>query len=290
MRLGCLVMMSAAAGAAGPLRWLHFPKAGQSLRTALVRAACGERVGNATFGAAGTAELRVRCCPDACARLACPDLDARTFFAHKPLAAGEAATKRVVAMFREPRARILSAYHDGRHAYGRAAKDLGTASPREFAAAAGLSGCATKMVLGYKCAESVDPALLDVDRAVARLRNFAFVGLTARWAESLALWHATLGGATLASELYDTHHGGRRHDVGVLGAYADPLDDALYDAAVAIYKERIRARNATAPVPPPPPPREPPPQPRRKRCFCLAAGKPCRRGAFTGRTAGAGKT
>ena len=283
------------------LRWLHFPKAGQSLRTALVRSGCEGVMANATFGSTGDSELRVRCCPGGCARVACDGLDLRTFFAHKALQRGETASKRVVAMFREPSRRIASAFFDGKHAYGLETPGIeAVASPADFARFPGIAGCATKMLLGRKCAANATTAtntstgapLLDVDEAKRRLGQLAFVGLTDEWEQSLRLWHATFGGGKpSASELENTHLGrfrGARYDDALLGGFRDVADAALYAEAKRLFEARLDAFGLSKRPPSPAAPGDaassarPPAKRDRKRCYCTQKAPACRPGAFRG--------
>ena len=112
-----------------------------------------------------------------------------------------------------------------------------------FARTPGLSGCTTKMVTGTKCA---DPAggPPDVAAAVARVRAFAFIGLTDRWEESLCLFHSWYGGTTQPYELANNRPsafgGGREREQDGTGIPPD-VDAALFAGATVIFDARIEA-------------------------------------------------
>lgn len=153
-------------------------------------------------------------------------------------------------MFREPRSRALSAYNYFvmRHAappqpppvsfaaYARMTR--GTATAMLAGQAHGLE-CASGLMPGAKaprhlwapCSNASRPRP-DVATAIARLRGFAFVGLTDEYARSVCLMHAMFGGPCLAIDLENTNpalrgNGSLRHAQPV----DDPYDAALYAAA-----------------------------------------------------------
>ena len=121
-----------------------------------------------------------------------------------------------VAMLREPRSRLASAFF----MKGKADKCMGieqhaslpkkvttelcarfrslpeAAALREYARRAEVRNVQTKMILGvYRYADRPDESL-DVGEAIRRLREcFPFVGLQERWGESLWLFSRTMRGA-----------------------------------------------------------------------------------------------
>lgn len=102
---------------------------------------------------------------------------------------------RLVAMFRRPAQRILSAFLDDRHAWGlvksqRATMRREATSAARFARFPGIAGCMAKMLAGHQCASRVE--LADgavVSRAISLLQSerFAFVGLVDEWATSVRI-------------------------------------------------------------------------------------------------------
>ena len=73
-----------------------------------------------------------------------------------------------------------------------------------------VAGCATKMVLGFACHQVMRLTDNHVKQACAKVLSpaaFRFVGVTELWAESIALFHAVLGGATAPAELLNTRPG-----------------------------------------------------------------------------------
>lgn len=67
----------------------------------------------------------------------------------------------------------------------------------------GIRGCMTKMVLGYNCANRVKLTTQDLEQAKRIVRSqFAFVGLTEQWEESVRLFHGMHGGRMFADELF----------------------------------------------------------------------------------------
>ena len=97
-----------------PLRWLHIPKCGRSFRATLLALLChqplasGHRPRDAIVREAA-------CAPDARAERRAPWLPGK-LSGHQPLRPGD--EPRAVAMFRLPAQRLISAFHDARHAHG----------------------------------------------------------------------------------------------------------------------------------------------------------------------------
>lgn len=110
-------------------------------------------------------------------------------------------THRVVGMFRDPRSRAIALYRSVLPRWPRAE------APTFAAFAARIVGSVTRMLAGQAAGDTCDfprecapRALPDVDRALAQLRRFAFVGIAERWRRSACLLHALLGGACRAHE------------------------------------------------------------------------------------------
>ncbi len=299
-----LVLLAASAAAlcwpaadetdAKPLFWLHAPKTGSSLREFLVDYSCGPNDERHRTQAAADLALTRRL--ERCARNASRyQFDEKSFKYHKsffpkfedgtrrkrrngargaqewtrggdaPYATSNKCAHAGVAIFREPRARLASAFF----MKGKDSKCMGLATHpglpkkvttelcarfralpetealREYAKRPEVRNVQTKMILGiYRYADRAD-ASLDVAEAVRRLREcFPFVGLQERWGESLWLFSRTMRGAAPFSAeraAINTRPGAYdREMVRNLGDYAD-RDTELYAAAVQIYEERLAA-------------------------------------------------
>jgi hypothetical protein len=283
------------------VRWLHVPKTGTAFATALFHYMCPRAPPQAAY-ANGTSprwppvELKpfynrnVSGCGDCsgyrraaipgsqcicgvtnCGLLAngtlgdrLPSLPCVHHPARYPQDAGK-----LVAMFREPRARLLSTFRflqasmrakpyefsgiarrlgifnvytklpDAYNEYMAAARGVNRTTPVEWLvrtrdAALRLSAAQSRLVLGIDLKMPFDSRslakLLGVpgrERLAARLRLFAFVGLTERWSDSLCLFHALLGGRARAAEL-----GRARSTDGVADASADTSLTARFERAV----------------------------------------------------------
>jgi len=159
----------------------------------------------------------------------------------------------IVAMFRQPEQRLLSAYHDHqwrtRHSWYRWSKVPGDA--REFAQV--VQGCATKMIARQtlfhgihdnpcKGPSSSPVTKAESDLAVQRLREgFGFVGLTDQWDLSVCLFHVKFGGDCHSTEFSTTRMGrnssGTQHDTSELQGFKDKADGRLFEEAVRIFEE-----------------------------------------------------
>jgi len=161
----------------------------------------------------------------------------------------------IVAMFRQPEQRLLSAYHDTvwrtSHSWNSTIRE-----PRDaldFAEV--MQGCETKMIARQTEFNDADsnpcfgppspPATEDEsDLAVQRLREgFAFVGLTDEWDISVCLFHAKFGGDCHAIEFVDSRLGAGRgdtdskHNTSELHGFEDKVDGRLFEEAVRIFDE-----------------------------------------------------
>ena len=115
----------------------------------------------------------------------------------------------------------------------------------EFYARGGscVTGCQTKMVLGYGCHQQMLLTAERVKTACAMVlspASFRFVGITELWSESIALFHAALGGATAPAELLNTRPGAAEaaangHEAGaeptLLAHPNEAADNQLYECA-----------------------------------------------------------
>ena len=279
---------------AKPLFWLHAPKTGSSLREFLVDYSCGPNDERPRTQAAADLALTRRL--ERCARNASAlPFDEKSYKYHKsffpkfedgtrrkrrngargaqewmrggdaPYSTSNKCAHAGVAMLREPRSRLASAFF----MKGKADRCMGIeqhaslprkvrtelcerfrALPaaealREYARRAEVRNVQTKMILGvYRYADRAD-ASLDVGEATRRLREcFPFVGLQERWGESLWLFSRTMRGAAPFSAeraAINTRPGAYdREMVRHLDDYVD-RDTDLYAAAVKIYEERLAA-------------------------------------------------
>jgi hypothetical protein len=241
-----------------PVRWVHVPKCGTTMIVSILHYACARQLPawHLTYMVLLGNEPALRLAHALGLRreagrpgLACDGALELPFLGHVPVASRET---RLVAMFRRPGQRIISAWADRRHADGmdrqvrqRMPSNISVA---DFARFEGTAGCATKLLTGSRCAASVAVDDRRVGRAVALLRSerFAFVGLVERWDESVCLFHATMGVGTspIVGELGHFGHSAAStragvHDEGALGGFVDAADERLYAAARAIFEARL---------------------------------------------------
>ena len=106
-----------------------------------------------------------------------------------------------------------------------------------------VTGCQTKMVLGGGCHQQMLLTAEHVKTACAMVlspASFRFVGITELWSESIALFHAALGGATAPAELLNTRPGAAEaaangHEAGaeptLLAHPNEAADNQLYECA-----------------------------------------------------------
>ncbi len=283
---------------AKPLFWLHAPKTGSSLREFLVDYSCGPPARPESPRSRAAADLALTRRLERCARNASAprQFDEKSYKYHKsffprfedgtrrirrngargaqewmrggdaPYATSNKCAHAGVAIFREPRARLASAFFMkgrdqkcmGFQTHASLPKKVTTAlcerfralpeaeALREYAKRPEVRNVQTKMILGiYRYADRPDDSL-DVGEAIRRLREcFPFVGLQERWGESLWLFSRTMRGAAPFSAeraAVNTRPGAydRATAVRHLDDYVD-RDTELYAAAVQIYEERLAA-------------------------------------------------
>ena len=180
------------------------------------------------------------------------------FAGHEPVSARDLSRGGLVAFFRRPAQRLISAYLDNRHAWGLRASErssLRTAAPTiaAFARYPGIAGCATKMLAGFDCAANV--SLRDgtvLQRALTRLRSnaFAFIGIVEEWEASVCLLHRTLPGYSqplIAAFRHLGHSVNSHRDIPWLppsardGEYNESVLEGFVDAAdERVYQEARR--------------------------------------------------
>ena len=149
-----------------PIRWLHIPKCGATMGVSVLGYACPAEL--PSWHVAGMAmrggRIDVRMARSVGARHAhrgsrCGGRLLLPFDGHQPLSARDRRQGGVVAMFRRPSQRIISAYLDNYHSWGLPARLRRTIKSRAptiaaFARFPGIRGCMAKMLAGYHCADA----------------------------------------------------------------------------------------------------------------------------------------
>jgi V8-like Glu-specific endopeptidase len=125
---------------------------------------------------------------------------------HIPLPLILHSRRRALTMIRHPLRRLQSAFTHERHHVGMdpddAWKVMSTTTVEGYARFPGIAACQTKMILGHGCASNVLVTKDDALTAMHVLEHaFVFVGVTDRWNQSVALFHAMYGGAVQPFEL-----------------------------------------------------------------------------------------
>lgn len=131
------------------------------------------------------------------------EFDHRNVFSnHFPLPLDAERTEGVgpVALFRDPRKRLVSAWNNNKHSYGCSGKmrkrlEAEAQNLSSFVAFPGIIECQTKMLVGKTCANDVKVTDAMADEAKRRLtKKMAFVGLTEMFNASVCLFHHMFGG------------------------------------------------------------------------------------------------
>mmetsp|Transcript_20996 Transcript_20996/g.41596 ORF Transcript_20996/g.41596 Transcript_20996/m.41596 type:complete len:308 (+) Transcript_20996:217-1140(+) len=240
------------------LLWMHIPKTGTSFYLTLQHDQCYDRWPNNTSPESiqvqkGKAFIRGFNC------------NVETV-GHGPLARN-IPNYRVVAVFRNPKARIISSYADSMHHEGMSKgswsllqdkirlarerqckknKDKGcwfSAGLAVYANDSTTKGCVARTMSGAWCMDdTVVPTQAMADAAVLRIRDFAFVGIFEEWNEMIQKFSRLRGHPpTHVGELDMIHVRPGKYSLGstaCMDGYFDPYDQAIYDAAVTINKER----------------------------------------------------
>ena len=117
----------------------------------------------------------------------------------------------------------------------------------------GLRGCMTKMILGRQCSERYKITIADLQEAKRIVRNeFAFVGITERWDESIRLFHGMHGGKMFSDEMFARYRDSPKAVENVRKALEnsyDYFDEEIYDTALEVFERQkkellIRVRNS----------------------------------------------
>ena len=194
--------------------WIHFPKAGTTFATTLygylctARNASGPPALNAVCSWCGTAGKQnhggLQWDPKTWpiipfeAEPYCDwniSLNPRRVFSNHFSVPRENAGS-LVALFRDPRKRLVSAWNNNKHSYGgnRAVIEAAQNLP-DFINAPGIQSCQTKMVIGDGCSGTRQLKDGDMELAKQMLSDkFQFVGLTEAFNASVCLFHHMFGG------------------------------------------------------------------------------------------------
>lgn len=239
-----------------PLFWVHVPKTGSSFLNTIVThdGICP----NLPDGEYVTPQM-IRANPYAGEQFTekygnesyCSGLDESFTFKHCGISKYNSTTRKGhgVIMLRDPKQRLISQYiHDQT-----VASPIFPKTPEFKLYARKTKGMAVKMLAfddaRGSCTHFVTNATLTtqhVELAKSRLRtDFAFVGLTDRWEESICLFHAMFGGPCRDLEFANVRPGAEnKHDLGynvsAYGDVGDEFDEPLYGEAVEIFESQLQ--------------------------------------------------
>ena len=124
-----------------------------------------------------------------------------------------------------------------------------------YASSREMLGCVARTLTGRGCSqEDANVTLADSARAVERLETFKFVGVHEDWNTTIESFHAVLGYPKSTLGPFDFAHlritQSEKKPVvpdAFKAAYADPYDQPIYDAAVALYCRRFRVQRLGTP-------------------------------------------
>eukprot|EP00049_Salpingoeca_infusionum_P008455 m.139582 g.139582 ORF g.139582 m.139582 type:complete len:481 (-) comp14018_c0_seq2:321-1763(-) len=145
----------------------------------------------------------------------CATRPASNFQSHFPLKEKhlEFRNGTTLAMFRDPRRRLLSAFNHGRHAFGMSAEQREllvktTHTLEAYAVFPGIQSCQTKMLLGLTCGHYVKLTEEDFDKATQlAATTLGFIGIVEYWDLSVCLFHAKFGSVLDSTELQNLRPG-----------------------------------------------------------------------------------
>jgi hypothetical protein len=178
----------------------------------------------------------------------------------------------VVMLMRDPLQRILSGYYNDLHdcwslrrkhhcrtsettglyrcdgdtetADGRNLRDPRTISPVDYGKC--VENCSANMLTGRQCSHQ---GSVDVEGAVNKIKEMAFVGLSEEWSLSVCLWHKKFGGRMLSAEFQQEGRGdmmdvlggsGKYNKHTLLGRWRPRGELAVYEAAVSRFWKEIK--------------------------------------------------
>ena len=172
-----------------PVLWVHVPKTGSSFANTVFRMACKKLPdwasirtnNNVSTGSAGRLVPYFSRCFHKEVKTCSLEGGANRNTAHHPLQKTKFDSKRVayVTMLREPASRLVSGFHHNFHDCGNCTKKT---TLIEYATA--TAGMYTDYFAGTD----------SVETAIARIQQFAFVGLMEYWDLSICLYHHLFGG------------------------------------------------------------------------------------------------
>jgi len=245
-------------GQEGELVWMHIPKTGSSFIFPFISVLC-PRLSEQVYKKAASLEAdeatrTLACHCQECGCSSCPNSW------HTPYN-NRTTRGRIVAMFRKPSHRIVSQflYKEG---FGGGWGDMSSISDAmsklppdateterfiTYATHPSTMSCQTKMLLGYTCVSDQVLSLEDKQEAIRRVReDFAFVGNTDLWHESVTLLHAMLGGKySPHQELNVRPQSGPASNAERLltalkeKGWTDPYDDAVFKEVMHQMTKRI---------------------------------------------------
>ena len=242
------------------LYWLHVPKTGTSFLATVWNYACGQ--GKEMLDITVSDSYAPGCAPCYGRALMerypqdeyCTEgvLHSKFTLYHAPISVEriQATGMHVVAMFRQPTQRLISAHKDHNRApeFSISERDVlqkacANESAECFARYPGIAGCMTRMLSGRTCTElshvrgsnPFDGGRAFVGKAKEAVAQLAFVGLTERWNESVCLFHRMFGGSINPGEFMNFHHH-QGHDGSdmyedELNGFRDAADEEVYAAA-----------------------------------------------------------
>eukprot|EP00747_Dinoflagellata_sp_TGD_P164451 gnl/TRDRNA2_/TRDRNA2_184418_c0_seq1.p1 gnl/TRDRNA2_/TRDRNA2_184418_c0~~gnl/TRDRNA2_/TRDRNA2_184418_c0_seq1.p1 ORF type:complete len:329 (+),score=34.45 gnl/TRDRNA2_/TRDRNA2_184418_c0_seq1:95-1081(+) len=253
------------------LWYLHLPKTGTSFQTTLVNTMCKvpegmslhSNLNDGGHGACHYMETHNSTCREG----------AFSYFpcGHIPMPLNVSA-ELGVTMIRDPLQRIASGYfakperfHDCRSLQSEHNCTDGSCDGDELDAAGNfvansaispvaygkcVQRCYANMLIGAPCGAKVPT---NTALAIARLKNFSFVGLTDYWMLSICLWHKKMGGQPLPIELANNRPGSigqngttRKYDAQALfGKWKPPIDMQIYKAGADKFWAEIEAHKIT---------------------------------------------
>merc|ERR1719506_2629393 len=167
---------------------------------------------------------------------------------------------KVVMMVRPPTARVSSGYLHNLHdctpmqeQYGIASqngerwKPNGDIDPKIFKEyAACVDSCMTNMLVGHSCGyqgKGSKPVYLR--KALERLPQLGFVGLTDHWELSMCLWHAKFGGECLPAEFKNVRPARVQYSAADLSKLFHVNDRAIYERAAELFAADLAAHGVT---------------------------------------------
>eukprot|EP00908_Phaeocystis_cordata_P002428 Transcript_12636.p1 GENE.Transcript_12636~~Transcript_12636.p1 ORF type:complete len:453 (+),score=59.97 Transcript_12636:1586-2944(+) len=238
-----------------PLVWVHVPKAGSAFVNTLMHhvgicpqwPSCGTLLpGEDVYSMFATYNHSILCEDAFPADYSPPGHDSAG-----PALTAHGADHGAI-MIRQPEQRTLAAHTSG-WPVPSMSRDLPLATYANVTA-----GCTVKMISrtpksfakrgdqnNFCAFDDTAPTDSEVELAISRLRDFAFVGLAEQWDASICLFHAQFGGSCHDFESPHTqpgeaHQASEQKLRDVSEVPRDPFDGTLYAAAENIFRGRLR--------------------------------------------------